>query len=116
MPSVDEHESSRPPPPPPPPLPSAKPRDNGWRPAEDDDGPRAVAWRARRAVTVAREVRAEQEELRAAIGSLAVNVGALTGAVDGVKRLAAWALGIVGSLAVAGLAIKIWVWISTLPH
>lgn len=107
----DTHESSRPPPPP-----SAQPRDNGWRPAEDDDTTRAVAWRARRGLAVAREVRAETEELRGAIASLAKNVGNLTGAVDGVKRLVSWALGIVGALAVAGAAMKLWAWISTLHH
>lgn len=107
----DEHESSRPPPPP-----SAAPHDDGWRPAEGDDSDRAVAWRARRGLAVAREVRAEQVELRGAISSLAANVGRLTGAVDAVQRLVAWALGIVGALAVAGAALKIWAWISTLHH
>ncbi len=106
------HESSRPPPPPP----SVKVHDNGWRPAEDDDTTRAVAWRARRGLAVAREVRAETEELRESIRSLAKNVGSLTGAVNGVKRLVSWALGIVGALAVAGGAMKLWAWISTLHH
>ena len=103
--------SSRPPPPS-----VAAPHDDGWRPSESDDSPRAVAWRSRRGLTVAREVRAEQIELRESIKSLATNVGRLTGAVDAVQRLVAWALGIVGALAVAGAALKIWAWISTLHH
>lgn len=109
----EEHESSRPPPAP---ASSAKPHDDGWRPAEHDDSARAMDFRSRRALHVAREVRAETEELRESIRSLATNVGRLTGAVDAVQRLVAWALGIVGALAVAGAALKIWAWISTLHH
>ena len=111
--SDDRHESSKPPPPSSPIVP---PRDDGWRPAETDDTPRAVAWRARRGLTVAREVRAEAEELRTAIKDLSANVGGLTGAVDGVKKLLRWALGIVGALALAGATREVWIWLSTLHH
>ena len=112
MPEPD-HGSSRPPPAPPS---AASPADDEWRPSATDESLRAVSYRARRGLQIAREVRTEQEELRGAISSLAANVGRLTGAVDAVQRLVAWALGIVGALAVAGAALKIWAWISTLHH
>ena len=100
-----------------PPVSVAAPdRDKGWRPADDDDSARAVAWRARRAHLGVKEIRAEHTEFRAAITSLSANVGSLTGAVDGVKKLLRWALGIVGALALVGAARLFWDWLSTLHH
>lgn len=111
MPDALAHESSRPPPPP-----SAKPRDNGWRPADDDDSPRAVAWRSRHGLDIAREARGEVAQLKGSIDSLATNVGALTGAVNSVKGLTAWALRIIGAAAVLGGAKLAWDWLAGLHH
>ena len=109
-----DHDSTHPPPPPS--SAGAPGRDNGWRPADDDDTPIAVAWRARHSLRIVREVRAETEDLRESIKSLAKNVGSLTGAVNSVKGLVGWALGLVAASAVLGSAKLLWDWLSTLHH
>ena len=44
--------------------------DNGWHPANDDDSPRAVAWRARTALRRADRALSNQESLRDSIARL----------------------------------------------
>lgn len=95
---------------------SAQPRDDGWRPAEDDDGDKAVAWRARRGLDIARSLRVEIKDLRTSIDSLSLSVGTLTGVVNATKGLFAWMIRIIGTSAVLGIAAWIWSYVSTLHH
>lgn len=101
------HESSKPPP-------LSSPHegthvDDGWRPRNDDDSARAVAYRARYGHNGVKSLRVE-------IAKLAESVGGLTGAVEAVKKLLIWTLRIIGALMVAGAAKLLWDWISTLHH
>jgi len=83
--------------------------DDGWRPRNDDDGPRAVAYRARYGHNGVKSLRVE-------IASLANSVGGLTKAVEAVKKLLLWAMAILGAASVIEAGRLFWAWLSTLHH
>ncbi len=96
--------------------PWTKPWARGWRPADDDHGALAVAYRAERGERMGRENRVMLKELRKSIDGLS---GTIAGARAAIDALAYW-LKIAGAAVVSagavGAALWLWRWLSTLHH
>ena len=130
---MDHHAGSAPPPSPIPPPPVSErplagaPWRSGWRPADDDHGPLATAWRADTALRVARRNEAQLEGLGDRLDDLGARFDRFATSIDAwsvtwgerwatAGRILRWAGAIVGALAVAGAAREAWAWVSTLHH
>lgn len=99
---------------------SSIPMGDGWRPADDDDGPRAVAWRARtglrradRALTALGELNQNVARLNETMAQWSATIAKRWRTVSRV----AWGAGIPILVAVIlGLGGLAWEWVSTLRH
>ncbi len=103
----------------PPPASEADP-DGGWRPAHDDSGPRATAHRARRALRISVENRADITKLRESVDKLSQTIEDFSADLSerwgAAVRFGKFIGAPIVLLSVTGAAIKLWSWLSTLHH